>query len=988
MNMTTKSSEKCTSLKSFLNTRAIPQNNPSNLSVTMTEFSKYSKRKFHIKPEDEDEFQRLYYKDHIKPKIPANLIQRQLIENGEQPGPLLIDLDFRFPASQTDRYYTKAHVDEFINMYLLSIKNLCEMDEDEHFIIIVMEKPAPRVEIKNEDTVVKDGIHIIINLDFTKDQQLWLQRSVVSMMKKQWEHFPLKNNFEDVLDESIPSGKNGWLLPYSQKQDDVCYYDLTYLYNVHYDLDDDEWKITSSLTEQNKEALMSQYYKLMFPRYKERSSLLVKDSMLPELQQFKQQYERKHATVDSPPPTLLEDLTLTLPMILSIQSKEDLDACVNVWNESLHVKDYALREARDLAMCLPDNFYGPGTYTKWIEVGFTLHNISKSLLIIWLEFSAQSSIFSYSQVTDIVDTWQKMVNKKDNKLTIRSLVYWVKQENPEAYEKIQLNSLKHAIDMTVESIVPNQNAKKDAGATDCDLAHVVHVAFRGQYVCAGIKDNVWYEFVGHFWSKSDSGTSLRKSISNVLKPLYHERGMEVWQMAFKHEPDTDEYKKGMVRANKYMEISQRLGSTSDKDKIMKEAKELFYDSMFMDKLDQNKYLFGCINGVIDFKEKRFRKGNPEDYISIHTTQEYHDLDEESDKVILDEIKHYIHTLFPIPDTYEYALHHFASLLIGDTTLNQCLHYYTGIGKNGKSALIQFLSKVLGGYANELDASFYTSERPKRGASSPELYALRGKRLAYTSEIAENEKMNEGPMKQLTSGTDTISCRPLFGQLTQFVPQVNAVLAANYYLKIQSRDFGTWRRIRVLKFVSSFTQNPVYDDPDKPYQFPLIDRLEEKFDKWAPVMLAWMARIAFETGGVVQMCKTVKEESEKYQKKEDYLMEFAKEFLVKIPNGEMPKGVLCKEFNEWYRVTYSGKGNRSKEIEEYMDKQYGEQVNFKEKSKGRGWKGVMLKKFAELEGLWNEVDGAVDPNNHDETDEEEYEERPMHNQIANSNLNEL
>ena len=72
----------------------------------------------------------------------------------------------------------------------------------------------------------------------------------------------------------------------------------------------------------------------------------------------------------------------------------------------------------------------------------------------------------------------------------------------------------------------------------------------------------------------------------------------------------------------------------------------------------------------------------------------------------------------------------------------------------------------------------------------------------------------------------------------------------------------------------------------------------------------------------------------------------------------------------------------------MDKQYGEQVNFKEKSKGRGWKGVMLKKFAEMEGLWNEVDGAVDPNNHDETDEEEYEERPMHNQIANSNLNEL
>ena len=987
MNMTTKSSEKCTSLKTFLNAHVIPPNNPSNLPVTMTEFSKYSKRKFHIKSEDEDEFQRLYNKDHIKPKIPANLIQRQLIEDGAQPGVTMIDLDFRFPASQTERYYTKTHVEECINMYLKAIQNLCEMDEDVHFPIIVMEKPAPRVEIKNEETVVKDGVHIIFNLEFTKDQQLWLQRSVVSMMKKQWEHFPLKNNFEDVLDDSIPSGKNGWLLPFSQKQDDVCYYEMTSLYNVHYDLDDNEWKMTSSLTDENKESLLSQHYKLMFPRYKDRPSLLVKDSMLPELQQFKQQYERKYATADSPP-TILEDMSLTLPMILSIQSKEDLDACVSVWKESLHIRDHSLREARELAMCLPDNFYEPGSYTKWIETGFTLHNISKSLLIVWIEFSAQSSTFSYSQVTEIVDTWHKMVHKKNNKLTIRSLVYWAKQENPEAYEKIQLDSLKHAIDMTVETTAPGQNTKKGAGATDCDLAHVVNVAFRGQYVCAGIKDNVWFQFTGDYWTKSDSGTSLRKSISNILKPLYHERGMEVWQTASKHEPDTDEHKKLMIRASKYMDIGQRLGSSSDKDKIMKEAKELFYDPMFLDKLDQNKYIFGCANGVIDFKEKRFRKGNPEDYLSIHSTLDYNELDEEKDKDTLNAIKHYVHTLFPIPDTYEYALHHFASLLIGDTTLNQCLHYYTGIGKNGKSALIQFLCKVLGGYANELDASFYTSERQKRGASSPELYALRGKRLAYTSEISENEKMNEGPMKQLTSGTDTISCRPLFGQLVQFIPQVNAVLAANYYLKISSRDFGTWRRIRVLKFVSTFTDNPTNDDPDKPYQFPLIDRLDEKFDLWAPVMLSWMVQIAFETGGVVKMCTTVKEESEKYQKKEDYLMEFSKEFLVNIPGGELPKGVLCKEFNEWYRVTYSGKGNRSKEAEEYMDKQYGEQVNFKEKSKGRGWKGVMLKKFAEMEGLWNEVDGAVDPNNNDETDEEEDEEPPVHKQLANSNLSEL
>lgn len=980
-----KSSIKYTTLKEFLDAYAIPHNNPEGLSVTMTEFSKFNKRKFHIPLDKEDDFQRLYMKDVIKPQKSHHLIQRQLTEVAEELGVTLIDIDFRFPADKTDRYYTEEHISQFINMYLDSIRNLCEMDEDVHFQFIIQEKPAPRVEIKNDETVVKDGIHGIINLDFTKEQQLWLQRAVVLEMKKQWENFPIvnKGGFDDVLDDSIPSGKNGWLLPFSKKQDDVCCYDMTHFYDVHYDLDQDKWIINEMLTEGNKDVLMSQYYKLMFPRYKTRPSLFIKDSMLPEIQKFKQQYEKKNATVESPTkPIAFEDVSLTLPMILSIQKKEELDACCSLWLETLHIKDYELREARELALCLPDTYYGPGSYNKWITVGFALHNISSQLLIVWIEMSAKSTTFSYTQIHEICDLWKKMVYKRENKLTIRSLVFWAKQENPEEYKKIEQRSIKSVIDMTVESTALSGNTKKGSGSTDCDLANVLFVAFRGQYVSASIKDNVWFEFKDHHWVKSDSGTSLRKAISNVIKPMYFERGMEVWQMASKHEPDTDEYKKMMIRANKYMDISQRLGSTSDKDKIMKEARELFYDSTFLQKLNQNKYLFCCANGVIDFQEGIFRKGNPEDYISICSPHSYEELDEQRDGDVLTEIRNYLHTLFPVSEIYDYALHHLASLLIGDTTLNQCLHYYTGVGKNGKSALVNFLRIILGEYAAELDASFYTSERQKRGASSPELYALIGKRFAFTNEVQQDEKMNEGPMKQLTSGTDPISCRPLFGQLVEFIPQVNAVICANHYLKVQSRDHGTWRRIRVLKFVSYFTKDPVHDDPDKPYQFPLIDRLEEKFKIWAPIMLSWMVKIAFQTKGYVKICKMVKEESEKYQKKEDYLMEFTNEYLVSVPDGEIPKGILVKEFNDWYRTTYSGK-NRSKEIEEYMEKIHGEAVTLK--GKGKGWKGIMLKSVAEREGKWREDVGAIDPSEREQTDEER---SIRSDECAENNLNDV
>ena len=51
---------------------------------------------------------------------------------------------------------------------------------------------------------------------------------------------------------------------------------------------------------------------------------------------------------------------------------------------------------------------------------------------------------------------------------------------------------------------------------------------------------------------------------------------------------------------------------------MKEAKELFYDKNFMNKLDNNPYLMCFNNCVIDFKNRTYRKGQPDDYISKST----------------------------------------------------------------------------------------------------------------------------------------------------------------------------------------------------------------------------------------------------------------------------------------------------------------------------------------------------------------------------------
>lgn len=405
-----------------------------------------------------------------------------------------------------------------------------------------------------------------------------------------------------------------------------------------------------------------------------------------------------------------------------------------------------------------------------------------------------------------------------------------------------------------------------------------------------------------------------------------------------------------ARANLLIGIATRLGTTHDKDNIMRECRELFYDREFEQKLDQNRYLMCFKNGVVDFKEKRFRKGFPEDYLSKCTQTDFHSLDESRDKVLMEQIREYMRQLFPIPELCKYMWDHLASVLIGDTAKTQCLHYYTGVGQNGKSMLIKLLQTILGDYATELDVSFFVNERPSRGKATPELLCLVGSRLAVTAEPSEGEKLNEGPMKQLTSGTDKITFRGLFKDQESFIPQVHSVIMANHYLPVKSRDHGTWRRIRVVKFLSLFVDNPVEGDEDKPYQFKKADDFDDKFKKWAPVIMAMLVELAYQNQGSLPMCDIVAEYSNQYRKEQDFIAEYMQERLTTgAPEDRLLKSTVTRDFDLWYQETYSAKiSGKNSELVKAIEKIYGTYKSC--------WRGVKIKR--EIQNINNDTDSEV------------------------------
>ena len=183
---------------------------------------------------------------------------------------------------------------------------------------------------------------------------------------------------------------------------------------------------------------------------------------------------------------------------------------------------------------------------------------------------------------------------------------------------------------------------------------------------------------------------------------------------------------------------------------MKEAKELFYDKTFMNKIDSNPYLLCFNNCVIDYKNKISRKGQPDDYISKCTNIDYTplcELNSSSDLNIINQIKQFISQLFPEEDLQKYMWEHLASTLIG-TNENQTFNIYTGSGSNGKSKLVELMTKCLGDYKATVPITLVTQSRNSIGSTSSEIVQLMGVRYAVMQEPSKGDKINEGIMKRL------------------------------------------------------------------------------------------------------------------------------------------------------------------------------------------------------------------------------------------------
>ena len=422
----------------------------------------------------------------------------------------------------------------------------------------------------------------------------------------------------------------------------------------------------------------------------------------------------------------------------------------NLFKTSSNREPIDLQDIYDYLFLLPNKYYalGAGTYSSWIKVGWALNNTSPDLFPMWLKFSSQADGFLDSDIAELYHTWTRMQPKNDPNsalLSWKSIRYWAREANPVEAKRIYEKNIYNLVDKLFSY----------ADFNETDVAHVLYKICGDSIVCASIKNGVWFYYENHRWKENDSGTELRGRITNelygIVEKIYIEKreahktkeDAEVDQQIIANhcdettaessaQDDEKERENKIVAAQckRLTTVLQYIKRTSHKNNIMVEARHCFLKSNFLECLNQDPYKIGFENGVFCFKDKQFRAGRPDDFLTLSTKMNYVPIDRTNaeDVRILEEIEEFFRQLFPDPDLCQYMWLHLASCVLG-TCLQETIHIYMGKGANGKTVLTQFMKLVLGDYYGDAPVTLVTQKRVNVGNTSSEVAQLRYARYA-------------------------------------------------------------------------------------------------------------------------------------------------------------------------------------------------------------------------------------------------------------------
>jgi len=658
-----------------------------------------------------------------------------------------VDLDFRYNWDVDTRQHDKQIVEEIVFCYLDNLKKIFVFSEDINFDVFVMEKP--NVNRLEDKTLTKDGIHITIGLQMDARYQLHLRKLVMDEVQKKID-LPLINSWDSVFDEGISKLTTNWQMFGSRKPGNEAY-KLVYHYSITgYDPNDKEFSIEDT---DNPEITFELFQKLS-THYTQNSKLEYK---------FDIPLNKKPIKPIKEP---------------SVSIKQSIEDC-QTYKEINYLLDNGFL---DLIKTKKD-------HSNFTKIGYAIYNTwGEEGLSLYLKMSESHS--DNYDVSVYTDRYKDIISKVKSSISVGTVFFIFQEYDATLYAKLMADLRKLSL-TTKEARVNYFIEETIFSQTEVDFANVLFEMYKDTYKCVDKEKNRWYYFNSFVWVE-DKGITLRTKISVEMFTKYEFMKDKIEEQMLSVDAKGDVYELLKKKSKLISEIQKKIKGTTIKNNIIKEAKDLFWDADFYDKLDNKPYLFAFNNCIFDLKTGLKITPNKDDYLSITCGYDY---DDNYDPNLIVELNKIISTILFDKDLKDYYMSVLATGLCGNTL--QKFHIATGTGGNGKSILNSLALDCVGKYGYKLKPAVL-QEDIKTGAN-PEVANIHKKRLVISQEPDKNRKIKASTMKEITGDKD-LNARGLYSSNTETMLNITLIMECNDMPIIDETGGGVGRRLVAVPFV--------------------------------------------------------------------------------------------------------------------------------------------------------------------------------------------
>ncbi len=451
-------------------------------------------------------------------------------------------------------------------------------------------------------------------------------------------------------------------------------------------------------------------------------------------------------------------------------------------------------------------------------------------------------------------------------------IWKVLKSSPRWSHRIRRKGEQHTIELYSNEIRTARNLISKGGRQPRDLKRLVKFPLtdtgnaevfaylNAQHLRFDHRRHHWLVWRGHRWATDGNGHA--RSLLKKAARLRYEAAGQVSQLDQR------------TQIAKWAIKSESRGHLEAALRLARDERPL---SDAGDHWDEDPWLLGVANGVVDLQTGHLRPGRRSDRITMQTPIEF-DPDARCRRW-----KCFLEEVFGGDAALIGWIQRAIGYSLTGITREQVHFICYGVGCNGKTTLLRVVREVAGDYGD--NTPFSTLERNGRSSIPNDLAALFNKRVVTASELNDAVKLNEARLK-LLAGEDPVTARFLHREFFTFQPVAKFWLAVNHKPAVQDDSTGFWRKIRLIPFTQDFQGR---EDRE------LEAALREEY----PGILAWAVRgcLRYQKCGL-EPPKVIRAATAAYRQESDHLGAFLAACTIGDAAGKVAAGELHRVYQTW------------------------------------------------------------------------------------------